>query len=60
MFSSIDKAIVAILSGIVFVAAQFGLDLPVSESVISAIGTVVTAVLVYFAPNKQQPGAAPS
>ncbi len=59
MFSSIDKAIVAILSGIVFLAAEFGLDVPISEGVIAAIGTVITSILVYFVPNKSVPSAQP-
>lgn len=53
MFTSIDKAIVAVLSGGFFVLAQvFGWDFEVSPELWNSIGALVTGALVWLTPNK--------
>ncbi|MEC7028234.1 MAG: hypothetical protein VXW91_01070 [Pseudomonadota bacterium] len=54
MFTSIDKAIVALLGAIVFLVAEFT-DLEqnfISQEVLQSVAAVVTAILVYIVPNK--------
>lgn len=52
MFTSFDKAIAAILSGLLFVAANFGFDLGLSEEFVASVSAVVAGVAAYFVPNK--------
>ena len=52
MFTSIDKAIVAVLGGAVTIAAAFGLDLGIGEAGVTAIGSALSAFLVWLVPNK--------
>lgn len=53
MSTTINKAVVAVLSGLVTLGATFGLDLGIGEEVIAAIGTAVGAFLVWLIPNKE-------
>ena len=52
MITTLDKAIVAILGGVVSVLAAFGIDLGVSQELVASIGAVITGILVYIVPNK--------
>lgn len=52
MFSSIDKAIVAFIMAIAYLAHNLlGVDLGITEGVAGSIAMFVTTVLVYFVPN---------
>lgn len=54
MFTSIDKAIVALLGAIVFLIAEYT-DLEqdfIAQEVLQSIAALVTAALVYIVPNK--------
>lgn len=54
MFTSIDKAIIAVLGAIVFFVSEYT-DLEpgfVSEELIQSVSAVLTAALVYLVPNK--------
>lgn len=54
MFSSMDKAIAAIIGAALTLAAQFGLNVEwATPELITTIGGVVTALLVYVIPNRQ-------
>lgn len=53
MFTSADKAIVAIIMGLVFlVNTYFGLGINVDPNLINTIVALVTPLLVYIVPNK--------
>ena len=52
MFTSFDKAIAAILSGFLFVAANFGFDLGLSDEFVASVSAVIAGVAAYFTPNK--------
>ena len=53
MFTSVDKAIAAVIGGLVTVAAMvFNVDIDLSPETIAAMGTVLSTVLVYAVPNK--------
>lgn len=61
MFTTVDKAIVAIIGGLLTVASMvFGMDLNISPEFIGAIGSVVSGVLVYLVPNKEPVSAEPT
>lgn len=50
---SIHKAVVALISSIVFLAAEFGVPTDwVNDGLIAAVGTIVTPFLVWLVPNK--------
>lgn len=53
MFTSIDKALVAALMGLIYIANHFGLNIGVSEATVSLIVGVLTPVLVHLMPNKR-------
>lgn len=54
MFTSIDKALVALVMGALYALNYFfGLDFGVSEAQIAALISVLTPILVYLVPNKQ-------
>jgi CBS-domain-containing membrane protein len=55
MFTSIDKAIVAILGGLATVAAMsFGVNVDwATPELLGSIGSVLSAILVYVVPNKE-------
>ena len=46
-----SKAIMAVLGGIAMLVAQFT-GIEVSPAIITAVGTVITTILVYAVPNK--------
>lgn len=53
MITSFDKAIVALLGALLSIAAAFGLKVDwATPEVITSIGGVLTALLVYVVPNK--------
>jgi hypothetical protein len=54
MFTTIDKAIAAILGGVLSVLAlKFGVVLDwATPDLLASVGAVVTALLVYLVPNK--------
>jgi len=53
MGSSYNKAIVAILGGVVTFVAAFGIDVSwATPELISGAGSFLTAVLVWLVPNK--------
>lgn len=53
MFTSIDKALVALVMGFLFILnSVFGLDFGVDEQTVASIIGFLTPVLVYFIPNK--------
>ncbi|MEM6780226.1 MAG: hypothetical protein AAF569_00010 [Pseudomonadota bacterium] len=55
MFTSIDKAIIAILGAIVFLVSEYT-DLEpdfISQDIIQSAAAIVTAALVYLVPNKE-------
>ena len=52
MFTSVDKAIAAVLSGLLFVAASFGVEHNVSGEMIASIAAVIAGVVTYLVPNK--------
>lgn len=54
MFTSLDKALVAIAMAVLFLLKQyFGIDLGISEATVAQIMMFITGLLVYFTPNKQ-------
>jgi hypothetical protein len=55
MFTTIDKAIVAILGGLATVAAMsFGVNVDwATPELLGSIGTMLNAILVYVVPNKE-------
>ena len=54
MFTSLDKAIVALLGAIVFLVSEFTTLEPdfLSEELLQSAAAIVTALLVYIIPNK--------
>lgn len=53
MVTSIDKALVAVIMGVLYLLNTFaGIDLGVSEATINAIIAAVTPLLVWIVPNK--------
>ncbi len=54
MFTSFDKAIVAIIMGALYIAnSVFGINLGFTEAQVGAVIGVLTPILVYIFPNKQ-------
>ena len=57
MFTSLDKAIVALIMGALFIINTFtGLDIGLEESTVTAIIGALTPVLVWLVPNKPAAG----
>lgn len=52
MFTTIDKAIVAVLGGLLTIAAQAGLDVGALEPYVQPLGALITGALVYIFPNR--------
>lgn len=53
MFTSIDKALVAIVMAVIYILnTYFGFHLGVSEQLLNTIVAIVTPLLVYLVPNK--------
>lgn len=54
MFTSMDKALVALVMGGLFLLTQFtGINLGIGEDVVTGIVGVLTPLLVYLIPNKR-------
>ena len=57
MFTSIDKALVAIVMAAFFMLNEFGgIDIGLSEETVTAIIAAATPILVYFVPNGRPAG----
>lgn len=53
MFTSIDKAIVALLSSGAFLfTLTTGIETPVDQNLLAGVGAIAAAASVYFVPNK--------
>ena len=54
MFTSFDKAIVAILMAAAYILSEFGIGLPewANEGFFGSVGMVIGSILVYIVPNK--------
>ncbi|GAG00973.1 unnamed protein product [marine sediment metagenome] len=54
MYTSVDKALVGVAMGILFVMTSLGVTVPdwANQTAITAVLGVLTPVLVYFIPNK--------
>ena len=54
MFTSIDKALVAVIMGAIAILNQgFHFNIGVSEATVNILATVLTPILVYLVPNKK-------
>ena len=54
MITSLDKAIVALIMGVVFLINNFtSFHFAVSAEVVNGIAAALTPILVYFVPNKK-------
>lgn len=54
MFTSVDKALVAVVMGILYLLnSVLGINIGIEESVINGFLVAITPVLVWFFPNKQ-------
>ena len=55
MFTSFDKALVALVMALVYIANNFlGLNFVLAEDTVNTIVSLVTPVLVWLVPNKAQ------
>jgi hypothetical protein len=52
MNTPFNKAVTAVLGGLVTIAATYGLDTTQLEPLVVPAGTLLTALLVYLIPNK--------
>jgi hypothetical protein len=54
MFTSIDKAIIGAIMGLIFILSSQGVAIPefLNETWVTSVVGVLTPVLVYFVPNK--------
>ena len=53
MFTSIDKALVALIGAAIFLVNSFlGTEIQIDPAILGAVVTAVTPVLVYLIPNK--------
>lgn len=56
MFTSIDKALMAVVMGVLYLLNEFfGLSYGLTEDQVSGILAVVTPVLVWLIPNRRTP-----
>lgn len=54
MFTSIDKALVAVVMGVLYLLnSVLGVDIGIDQDVINGFLVAITPVLVWFFPNKQ-------
>jgi len=55
MNTTVNKAVVALLGSIVTLVSMFGVNVDwASPELIGAIGSIITAGLVYLVPNKKE------
>jgi hypothetical protein len=60
MFTSLDKAIVALVMAVISIAnLAFGIDLGVSPELVSGVVAAATPLLVWLVPNKAKVDTAP-
>lgn len=53
MFTTIDKALAALIGGILTIVATFGIDVAwATPEIIATFGAVLTAVFTWLVPNK--------
>lgn len=52
MSTTINKAVVAVIGGLITIAAAFGYDFDIGEETVVAFSTLATAFLVWLIPNK--------
>ncbi len=53
MFTSMDKALVALVMGLLFILQnQFGITLGFTEAQVTSVIGILTPILVYLIPNK--------
>ena len=53
MFTSIDKALVALIMGLIYIANTFfGFNFGLTEDAVTAIVAALTPILVWLVPNK--------
>lgn len=52
MFTSIDKAIVALLTSLLTILAAFGLETSTYQPLIAPVGAILTTFVVWLVPNK--------
>lgn len=53
MFTSLDKALVAFIMALMFIASNyFGINFGFTEVQVAGFVTFLTPILVYFIPNK--------
>lgn len=56
MFTSIDKALTAIVMGVLYLISYFGgFDFGLTEPMVAAIFAALTPFLVWLIPNKAKP-----
>jgi len=54
MFTSIDKALVAIIMGVAYIAnSAFGVDFGLEQSTVSMVIGGLTPILVWLIPNRE-------
>ncbi len=57
MFTTIDKALAAIVMAAIFLLNEFGgIDIGLSEETVTAVIAAATPILVYLIPNKRANG----
>ena len=55
MFTSLDKALIALVMAVLYLLSQFaGIDLGVSEQTVGAVIAAATPFLVWLVPNRQK------
>ena len=53
MFTSYDKAIIAVIGGVIYLLNGFGIfSFNVSPEIVTALAGILTPLLTYFVPNK--------
>ena len=53
MFTSFDKAIVAIIMGVIYlINSTFGLNIGVSADTVNALVVAISPLLIWLVPNK--------
>lgn len=56
MITSFDKAIAAVLGGVLSIVAAFGINVEwATPEMIGIAGSVLTGILTYLIPNKKTP-----
>ena len=54
MFTSVDKALAAVIMAAIYLLKFFGVvDIPVDDQKLAGLLAVITPIVVYFIPNKK-------